>query len=112
MYYTYMLRCEDNSIYTGMTTDIERRMAEHSSKGGKCAKYTLNHSAVKLEAAWESENRSLASKLEYYIKTLSKAQKEELIKSKRLQDFLAEKIEVNAYKIVSNLVRSKQRKFP
>lgn len=76
-------------------------MTEHSSKGGKCAKYTLNHSALKLEAAWESENRSLASKLEYHIKTLSKAQKEELIKNKRLQDFLAEKIEVNAYKIVS-----------
>ncbi len=34
MYYTYMLRCEDNSIYTGMTTDVERRMSEHSSKGG------------------------------------------------------------------------------
>lgn len=51
MYYTYMLRCEDNSIYTGMTTDIERRMAEHSSKSVKCAKYTLNHSARKLEAA-------------------------------------------------------------
>ncbi len=100
MYYTYMLRCEDNSIYTGITTDIERRMTEHSSKGGKCAKYTLNHSARKLEAAWESENRSLASKLEYYIKTLSKAQKEELIKSKRLQDFLGEKIEVDKYMLI------------
>ena len=95
-----MLRCEDNSIYTGMTTDIERRMAEHSSKSVKCAKYTLNHSARKLEAAWESENRSLASKLEYYIKTLSKAQKEELIKSKRLQDFLGEKIEVDKYMLI------------
>ncbi len=100
MYYTYMLRCEDNSIYTGMTTDIERRMTEHSSKGGKCAKYTLNHTAVKLEAAWKSENRSLASKLEYYIKTLSKVQKEELIKNKRLQNFLAEKIKVDKYTLI------------
>jgi putative endonuclease len=32
MYYTYMLRCKDNSIYTGITTDIERRMEEHRRK--------------------------------------------------------------------------------
>ncbi len=97
MYYTYMLRCEDNSIYTGITTDINRRISEHSSKCYKCAKYTLNHSAVKLEAAWQSENRSLASKLEYHIKTLSKAQKEALIKNKQLQDFLKEKIDIDKY---------------
>ena len=41
MYYVYMLRCKDNSIYTGITTDINRRMEEHFSKGQKCAKYTL-----------------------------------------------------------------------
>ena len=64
MYYTYMLRCKDNSIYTGITTDLERRLKEHKEKGEKTAKYTLTHSAEKMEIAWESENRVLASKLD------------------------------------------------
>ena len=76
MYYTYMLRCTDNSIYTGITTDLTRRMNEHFNKLETCAKYTHSHTAVKLEIAWESENKSLASKLEYYIKHLSKTNKD------------------------------------
>ncbi len=98
MYYTYMIRCEDNSIYTGITTDIERRFSEHISKGTRCAKYTLNHPIVSLEAVWESESRSLASKLEYHIKTLNKAQKEELIKTGKLEKYLSEKIDSKEYK--------------
>ncbi len=49
MYYVYMLRCEDNSIYTGITTDINRRMSEHFNKTEKCAKYTKTHLSQKLE---------------------------------------------------------------
>lgn len=97
MYYTYMLRCEDNSIYTGITTNVERRMEEHFSQGEKCAKYTLRHHAKKLECAWESESRILASKLEYHLKTLTKIQKEELLKNKDLGLYLGEKIDVNNY---------------
>lgn len=97
MYYTYILRCEDNSLYTGMTTDVERRMEEHFSKNKKCAKYTLRHKAKKLEGVWESQTRKLASKLEYQIKTLSKSQKEELIKMNDLEKLLGEKIEVCQY---------------
>ena len=98
MYYVYMIRCEDNSIYTGITTDLDRRINEHINKEKCCAKYTLRHSANKLESAWKTENRVLASKLEYYIKKLSKKQKEELIqKEELLQKFLGEKIETNRY---------------
>ena len=101
MYYTYILRCKDNSLYTGITTDLERRLKEHIEKGKKTAKYTLTHCAKKIEIAWESENRVLASKLEYHIKTLTKKQKEELIKkSKCLEDFLSDKIDNQKYKIV------------
>lgn len=93
MYYVYMLRCEDNSLYTGITTNIEKRMNEHFSKDKKCAKYTYVHTAKKLEVFWEVENRQQASRLEYYIKTLTKKQKEELIKDKsKLEIFLADKI--------------------
>lgn len=98
MYYVYMLRCEDNSIYTGITVDVERRMKEHFNKNKKRAKYTSSHQAKKLEAVWETENKSLASKLEFNIKKLKKNQKEEIIVNKNLEKYLKEKIEVEKYK--------------
>ena len=93
-----MLRCQDNSIYTGITSDLKRRMKEHFEKTEKCAKYIITHTAIKLEMAWKTENRQLASKLEYYIKTLKKYQKEEIIKdSSKLEKFLGNKLEINLY---------------
>ena len=102
MYYTYMLRCEDNSIYTGMTTDLERRMQEHFSGENNCAKYTLRHKPKKFELAWESVTRALASKLESHIKkNLTKLKKEELIQNPvKLEELLGEKIETQNYNIV------------
>lgn len=101
MYFVYILRCEDNSLYTGITTDLKRRIEEHCTKGKKCAKYTSTHQVKKLEIAWKTENRIYASKLEYYIKTLEKKQKEKLIKNpeEKLKEFLTEKIDINKYKI-------------
>ncbi len=100
MYYTYMIRCKDNSIYTGITTNLEKRMQEHFTKDEKCAKYTKKHTAIKLERAWKSENRVFASKLEYWIKHLSKLQKENLIKNpKKLEEFLSDKIEIENYSL-------------
>ncbi len=98
MYYTYILRCEDNSLYTGITTDLKRRFQEHSAQGEKCAKYTLRHNAKRIESAWESQDRKLASKLEYHIKKLTKSQKEMLVIKNNLQELLGEKIEVEKYK--------------
>lgn len=100
MYYTYMLRCVDGSIYTGITTDLDRRISEHIKKDKKCAKYTLTHDVVKLECAWQSENRKMASKLEYHIKKLTKLQKEELILKNNLEQLLLNKIDSNKYKNV------------
>lgn len=101
MYYIYMLRCEDNSIYTGITTDVEHRMKEHFSKIN-CAKYTYVHTAKKLEAIWQTENRVLASKLEYQIKKLTKGKKEELINKNNLKELLYEKIDESRYKRLEN----------
>ena len=104
MYYIYMLRCKDNTIYTGITVDIKRRMNEHFSKNEKCAKYTYTHNAKKLEAVWKTENKSLASKLEYAIKKLTKTKKEELIKNKELKAVFSNntKIDVENYKVVKS----------
>ena len=97
MYYAYMLRCQDNSIYTGITTNVEQRMQEHFGKEKNCAKYTFYHTAKKLESVWQTETRSLASKLEYHIKHLTKEKKEELIQKNNLEELLASKIVVSKY---------------
>ena len=98
MYYTYMIRCSDNSIYTGMTNNVERRIEEHITKDKNGAKYTKSHNAVKLESAWKSKDKSLACKLEYQIKTLSKMQKESLINGEKLSNYLSGKVDCRRYK--------------
>ncbi len=97
MYYVYMLRCVDNTIYTGITVDIFRRTKEHIKRKKKCAKYTRTHPGLKLEMAWITENRVLASKLEYNIKRLSKDKKERVIINGDLEEFLKDKVEIDKY---------------
>ena len=69
MYYVYMLRCKDNSLYTGITTDIRRRYQEHLNQGKKSAKYTRVHGVLQIEAYWSCQDRRVASQLEYWLKT-------------------------------------------
>ena len=77
-YYTYLLRCTDGSLYAGIASDLPRRMKQHFSGDGKAAKYTRSHPPEALCAAWESDGRGEASRLEYRIKQLSKPEKERL----------------------------------
>lgn len=100
MYYTYMLRCSDNSIYTGMTNNLENRLTEHISKNKNGAKYTKSHNVIKLEAVWKSKDKSLACKLEYQIKQLSKLQKEKLINGEKLNTYFNEKVNCRRYRRV------------
>ena len=79
--YTYMIRCKDGSIYTGITKDVERRVKEHKERGKECAKYTRTHHFLRLEAVFASASWSEAAKLEYAIKHLSKEKKEKLIQN-------------------------------
>ena len=85
MYYTYIIQCKDSSFYTGITTNIDRRITEHKNKTKRCAKYTYTHDIDKLVALWQSENRSTASKLEYQIKKLNKKDKIKLIKENQFE---------------------------
>ena len=98
MYYTYILRCEDNSLYTGMTNNLDKRLDEHISKNKSGAKYTKSHNVVKLEIAWKCKDKSLACKLEYQIKTLSKQQKEQLVNGERLSTYLSGKVDCRKYR--------------
>ena len=82
MYYLYILKCSDKSLYTGITTDLKRRIHEHnSSKLG--AKFTAARRPVKLVYSKKFNNRSLASKAEAKIKKLTRIEKMELIKQNK-----------------------------
>ena len=79
MYHLYILLCSDSTLYTGITTDLKRRVSEHnSSKLG--AKYTSIRRPVLLVYSKKFKNRSLASKEEARIKKLTRGEKLELIK--------------------------------
>lgn len=79
VYYVYLLRCEDDSLYTGITTGLERRFSEHTGQGGRGARYTASHRPLRFEAAWGAPGRAEASRLEYRIKNLTRREKERLI---------------------------------
>lgn len=79
MYFVYILQCADDSLYTGITTDLDRKIKEHNnSKLG--AKYTKIRRPVKLVFSKEFTDRSQASKEESRIKKLSRQQKINLFK--------------------------------
>ena len=69
----YMLECGDNSIYTGITNNLEERLKKHQS--GKGAKYLRGRLPIKLKYKESFINRSEATKRELYIKKMSKEEK-------------------------------------
>jgi|TARA_B110000093_G_scaffold32562_1_gene33277 putative endonuclease len=75
----YMLRCGDDSLYTGVATDVARRLGEHQAQGPKAAKYLRGRAPLKLVYTREVGTRSEALKEEWRIKRLSRAQKEALL---------------------------------
>ena len=80
MYYVYLIQCEDGSIYTGITTDLERRFKEHSDKVG--GHYTRAHKVEKILYKEECPTRSEALKREAQIKKLRRKEKLKLIENK------------------------------
>lgn len=77
MNYIYILKCSDETLYTGWTTDIEKRVEKHNSRKG--AKYTSGRTPVKLEYFEEFKTKQEAMKREYAIKKLSREEKLKLI---------------------------------
>ncbi|MDD3145176.1 MAG: GIY-YIG nuclease family protein [Candidatus Gracilibacteria bacterium] len=78
-YFTYILKCADSSLYTGITTDLDRRLREHNGELIGGAKYTLARKPCELLYHEEYENRSEASKREIEIKKMKREKKLELI---------------------------------
>ena len=78
-YFVYILRCADDTFYTGITTDLKRRLKEHNKQNGSLTKYTRVRQPVKLVYSISFTGRSKASKEESRIKKFSRKQKESLI---------------------------------
>ena len=82
MYYLYILKCADGTLYTGITTDLKRRLKEHNgTKLG--AKYTFTRRPVELVYFKKFKNRSLVSREEIRIKKLKRVDKLKLIYEKK-----------------------------
>lgn len=78
-WYVYMLRCADDTLYTGITDDVPHRLEAHRS--GKGAKYTRGRGPLELVYTEEEQDRASASRREYQIKQLSRTEKDRLRKS-------------------------------
>lgn len=88
MHYTYMLKCKDNTYYTGYTNDLEKRLKAHNE--GKGAKYTRGRGPVELIYYEEYEDKHTAMRREWEIKRLTRKEKEEMIQSREKQRILKE----------------------
>jgi putative endonuclease len=77
----YIIRCDHSSLYTGISTDVPRRLREHRSGDWKAAKYTKSFSSIDLVYEILIGSRSLAAKIEHHIKKLPKQKKELIVSS-------------------------------
>jgi len=76
-WFVYMIRCSDNSLYTGITTDVDRRFRQHL--GGKGAKYFRGRSPLQIVYREENHSRCSAAGREYLIKNMDRTEKEFMV---------------------------------
>ncbi len=82
-WYLYLVRCHDGSLYTGITTDVARRFAEHQGNGDTGAKYLRGREPLVLVFKKKLGSRILALGVESKVNKLSNASKEEMIRDKK-----------------------------
>lgn len=87
-WFVYLIECRDESLYTGIATDVDRRYALHVA--GKGARYTRSHPPRRLLARFGFPDRATASRAEYAIKQLTAAQKRALCAGTWLPAFMAD----------------------
>lgn len=86
LWFLYIIRCADNSLYTGVTMDVERRFQEHASQGHKCAKYLRGKGPLSLVYVSKPLSKKDAHRYEHQVKSWPKRQKEHLIHSELKHD--------------------------
>ena len=113
--YVYILRCDNQSLYTGITSDISKRIRQHLGLIAGGAKYTHSHQVVFIEALWKVSSDTAARRLESALKKFTHSQKEKLISDPRsvtdrycvsLQEYEYESIEVSEYNNDFNFKKS------
>ena len=82
-WHLYQVRCQDGSLYTGITTNVARRFAEHQENNGVEAKYLRGRGPLVLVFQKNLGSRSMALGVESKVKRLSKGKKEELIRTRK-----------------------------
>ena len=88
-WYLYVVRCHDGSLYTGISTDVGRRFAQHQGKGDTGSKYLKGKGPLTLVFKKKVGSKSLALQVERRVKKLSKARKERLIEVPgRIEDII------------------------
>jgi putative endonuclease len=79
-WYLYLIRCRDSTLYTGISTDVDRRLAQHQGEGNGGSRYLKGRGPLSLVFQEKLGSKSLALKVEHRVKRMSKARKEKLIK--------------------------------
>ncbi|HXS09489.1 MAG TPA: GIY-YIG nuclease family protein [Candidatus Krumholzibacteria bacterium] len=82
-WFVYMVRCKDRTLYTGVSTDVKRRVEEHNDGSG--ARYTRSRCPVELVYREKAADRSAAQKREYEIKRMTAEGKQELVAKYRVR---------------------------
>ena len=78
-WYLYLIRCRDGTLYTGISTDVDRRFAQHQGAGNTASKYLKGRGPLSLVFQENLGSKSMALKVERRVKRMSKARKEKLI---------------------------------
>ena len=92
-WYLYIIKCRDDSLYTGITLDVDRRFRDHASQGSRCAKYLKGRSPLRLVFVERIGDKRVAHRVEKCVKQLNKSKKLALIRGTlRLNDVI-----LNAY---------------
>jgi putative endonuclease len=79
-WFTYVLECSDGSLYCGVTTSVERRLAQHNK--GTASRYTRSRLPVRIVASWEKVSRSDAQADEAWFKALGRGEKDSVVASR------------------------------
>jgi putative endonuclease len=91
-WHLYLLDCDGRSIYTGITTDVARRVAEHAAGKGRAAKYTRGADEVRLLYAVALGDRSLAARAEHRLRRLSRPEKVRIARDVLAREALLERL--------------------
>ena len=110
--FVYIIECEDGSLYTGVATNIEKRLDEHFYQKKQCAKYTKSHQMKSLCALWKTQTKPDACKLEYQIKRLSKQEKQSLISNpESLEIYFSLKLQTQNYSASNQELETLKSKY-